>query len=146
MKTLKSTTVLAMIGLLLMATQSYAQRGNRANRANRMNNCYQDIPNLTEKQSQQIQEMRTAHFNQMAELRNERRSTANWDQKDAVRERMLQKQQEHRNEIRSLLTDDQKTWFDSNYQKYRNNRSGRGNGSRGNGNCGGRKGGGNRNW
>lgn len=140
MKTLKSIAIIAIAGLMLMATQSYAQRGNRGNRMNRAATCYQDIPNLTENQSQQIQELRTTHLNTMAELRQERRSTTDWDQKSAVREQMLQKQESHKNQVRALLNDEQKSWFDANYQKYQNNRAGRGNGncgSRGRGNRGG---------
>lgn len=145
MKTLKSITWVAFIGIMLMATQSFAQRGNRTNRAN---NCCQNIPGLTEEQNQQIQELRTAHLNEMAELRQERRSTADWDQKDEVRDQMLQKQEEHKNEVRALLNDDQKAYFDANYQKWGNrdgNRKGnRGKGAGGKGNRGGKMGGGNR--
>mgnify|MGYP001025394182 FL=1 len=144
MKTLRSIAIIAVTGLMLMATQSYAQRGNRGNRMNRAGTCYQNIPNLTEQQSQQIQELRTAHLNTMTELRQERRSTTDWDQKEVIREKMLQKQQSHKNQVRALLNDEQKSWFDANYQRYQNNRAGRGNGTRGSGGRGTR--GGNRSW
>lgn len=144
MKTLRSIAIIAVTGLMLMATQSYAQRGNRGNRMNRAGTCYQNIPNLTEQQSQQIQELRTAHLNTMTELRQERRSTTDWDQKSAIRDQMLQKQQSHKNQVRALLNDEQKSWFDANYQRYQNNRTGRGKGTRGSGGRGTR--GGNRSW
>jgi len=144
MKTFRSIAIIALTGLMLMATQSHAQRGNRGNRMNRNNTCYQNIPNLTEQQSQQIQEWRTAHLNKMAELRQERRSTSDPDQKSAIRDQMLQKQESHKNQVRALLNDEQKSWFDANYQKYQQNRSGRGNGNRGSRGRGNR--GGNRSW
>jgi len=144
MKTLKSITIIAITGLMLMATQSYAQRGNRGNRMNRANTCYQNIPDLSEQQSQEIQELRSTHLNTMAELRQERRSTTDRDQKSAIREKMLQKQESHKNQVRALLNEEQKSWFDTNYQKYQNNRAGRGNGNRGSGGRGNR--GGNRNF
>jgi hypothetical protein len=57
---------------------------------------------------------------------------------------MLQNQASHKNQVRALLNDDQKSWFDANYQKYQNNRAGRGNGSRGARGDGNRRG--NRGW
>ena len=51
MKTKKSIVLMALIGFMLIAGQSFAQRSNRINRPY---NRYQNIPNLTEDQKQQI--------------------------------------------------------------------------------------------
>jgi len=97
MKTKKSIVLMALIGFMLIAGQSFAQRSNRINRPY---NRYQNIPNLTEDQKQQIIEMRNAHMDKIAELRKERRSTAARAEKNEIRGKMLQKQQEHKNQIR----------------------------------------------
>ena len=150
MKKVQIIPVFVFIALMLTAGSSYAQRGKRANRSSRNLDCYRNIPNLTEKQNQQIQTYRAAHLKQVAQLREERRSAADWDKKSAIRRQMLAKQQAHRDEIRALLTEEQKTYFDKNYRRYSNasfRGKGRGgSGRRGNANSTNAKGGGNRRW
>lgn len=152
MKTYKSIALAALVGLMLIAGQSFAQRSSRSNR---VYTRYQNIPNLTEDQKQQINEMRSAHLKEIAELRSERRSTATRADKKEIRNSMLQKQETHKNQIRALLNEDQKTYFDKNQNRSNRQANGkgtRGKGSRGSGNSGGgskgggNKGGGNRSW
>jgi len=131
MKTQKSIVLIALTGIMLIAGQSFAQRGNRGTRPY---DCYQNIPNLNEEQKQQITELRNAHLEEIAELRSERRSTAARAEKNEIRGKMLQQQQEHKNEIRALLNEDQKAYFDRNYKsRSQALRSGNGKG-KGNGN------------
>lgn len=149
MKNLQSIAGLALITLLLTAGSSYAQRGNRTNRNNQPLDCYQNIPNLREEQNREIQELRADYLKEMSQYRDQRRSTVDTDKKDNIRRQMLQKQQAHRDAVRSILTDEQKTYFDRNYRQ--NNRSSppnkgaRGAGMRGSDNNGKARGGGNGN-
>ena len=152
MKTYKSIALAALVGLMLIAGQSFAQRSSRSNR---VYTRYQNIPNLTEDQKQQINEMRSAHLKEIAELRSERRSTAIRADKKEIRNSMLQKQETHKNQIRALLNEEQKTYFDKNQNRSNRQANGKGTrskGSRGSGNSGGgskggrNKGGGNRSW
>ena len=144
MKTSKQLFLAALMGLMLLATQSFSQRGTRSN------DCYQNIPNMTEKQQEQIEKLRTEHLNEMAQLRQDRRATFNLEKKDEIREKMLQNTDTHKNEVRALLNTEQRAYFDTNYQNGFN-RSGRGKGNRGNrgrGNSsyGSQNGSGNRGW
>jgi hypothetical protein len=127
MNALKKTILTVLLGTILMATQSFSQRGNRSYYNN--NDC-QNIPNLTEEQQKEIQELRTGHLKEMQQLRAKRRSTYNMDEKNQIRNQMLEKQSNHRKDIRSLLSEEQKTFFDANCQNrsgknMQSNRSGR---------------------
>jgi hypothetical protein len=76
----------------------------------------------------------------MAELRQERRGTTNFDEKDEIRETMLKERETHREEIRALLTEEQQAYFDKHYRNMRNynarnsncgnNKAGKGRGQR----------------
>jgi len=150
MKKLQSITGIALIALMLIAGSSYAQRGNRANRSNRSLDRYRNIPNLTEQQNQQIQQLRSAHLKEVDQLRQERRSTTDRGKKNEIRQQMLQKQQGHREKIRALLSEEQKTYFDKNYRQ-NSNSSPRGKARgrstmRDSGGCRKARGGSNRSW
>ena len=113
--------------LITVTTQSFGQRGRN------VNNCCQNIPNLTEEQENQIDELRSDHMEKMSELRQERRATADIDKKRKIRETMLDERETHRTEIHSLLTEEQQAYFD------KNNRSMRSYNARNNNNCGNKK-------
>lgn len=109
------TMMLVLSGMLILGlSQADAQRGKSAY------NCYQNIPNLTEKQQDQIDELRREHFNEMDDLRAERRATRNYDDKSDIREEMLKMREEHREDIRALLNKEQKEYFDNNTRQFRN--------------------------
>lgn len=110
----KAVNVVFILILITFATQSFGQRGTNTN------NCCQNIPNLTEKQENQIAELRSGHMEKMAELRQERRVTANFDEKEKIRETMLEQRESHRKEIRALLTEEQLAYFDKNYRNMKN--------------------------
>ena len=55
----------------------------------------------------------------MAEFRQQRRATTDYDEKADIRQDMLEEREEHRKEVKSLLTNEQKAYFD---RKYKNNR------------------------
>ena len=111
----RTKNLILVLILLTGATQSYAQRGRN------MNNCCQNIPNLTETQKTQIEELQSEHFEKIAEIRQERRATTFNSKKAGIREKMLKERQEHREEIGKLLTEDQKAYYDKNYRNMRNN-------------------------
>lgn len=97
--------------------------------------CY-DIPELTDEQESKIEKLRTAHMAKRTEFRNQMRekiaqlnsltSGDNVDMKQAekvsdniasLRGKMLKERINHRNDIRSLLTDEQKVYFDNHKHK-----------------------------
>jgi acyl-CoA reductase-like NAD-dependent aldehyde dehydrogenase len=130
----KAVNLAFLLMLITLTTQSFGQRGRK------MNNCCQNIPNLTEEQQDQIDELRSSHLEKMAELRQERRGTTNFDEKDEIREKMLKERETHREEIRALLTEEQQAYFDKHYRNMRNynarnsncgnNKAGKGRGQR----------------
>jgi hypothetical protein len=110
----KAVNLAFLLMLIALTTQSFGQRGRN------MNNCCQNIPNLTEKQQDQIAELRSGHLEKIVELRQERRGTANFNEKNEIREIMLKEREAHRKEIRALLTEKQQAYFDKNYRNMRN--------------------------
>jgi len=120
--------VILVFVILFGALNVNAQRGRN------ISSCCQNIPNLTEEQEAQIRSLEAEHQEKMAEFRQERRATTNYDKKSDIRQEMLKEREDHRKEVRSLLTADQKTYFDKNYQNNRRYNS------RGNDNCNNRRG------
>lgn len=90
-----------------------------------------NIPNLTEEQSEQISELRTAHLSEMQSFRDqidvnraEHRAlmrgggtldeiNSNIDERANVRSLMEKKRAAHLQSIRNLLTEEQRVWFDA---------------------------------
>ncbi|AHW61652.1 LTXXQ motif family protein [Draconibacterium orientale] len=151
MKTSKLFNVAwVLFALVLTTTTVFAQRGRRANPVQNNQNlpCLTQISNLTEEQETSIQELEASHQKTMAELRTERRSTINAVEKSEIRTEMLKKVEAHRNDMKSLLTEEQQIQYDQlqasmgygrNQNVGRGNRNfsakrgGRGNFARGNG-------------
>ena len=117
---------------LLMATgvDSIAQRGRGMPRMGGMQQVCVNIPGLTEEQSSQIMELRTAHLAEMqsyrdqidinrAQYRSLLRSQdmsaieANIDERTSIRNQMARKQAQQHQAIRGLLTEEQRVWFDA---------------------------------
>ena len=146
-----SLSVLLMFG---MAMETMAQRGQRGNRGGGERNpqmVCQNIPDLTEEQQSQIQSLRTTqlqrsveHKAAMGELRAKKRSlmiaeNANMNEVDGVIDQMSVLRSEHqkaaaahRQSVRSVLTAEQRVYFDSRAgqrgQRVQGNRQGRGQG------------------
>ncbi len=136
MKNTKIKTNLVLVAALLLSINLgvMAQQGNgRGNGSGfqNWNNC-ENIPDLTEDQQSQIKTLRTAHWKDMQNFRNElgekraRMQTlrtadkVNMDEINDLIEEMgtirTNKQKNsvaHHMDVRKLLTDDQKVYFDS---------------------------------
>ena len=128
MNTLKSITIIAFLGWMLAASGTYAQRPNnraRAERAEKIKEFYKNIPNLTEDQEKKVKEMRKNHFKEMGKLREEWRASRSETGKKEIRDMMGQKMRNHRNDIRGLLTKEQKKYFDKNFPGRQNRPAGR---------------------
>lgn len=113
MKTEKFAFIL--IAIMLGTTTLFAQGWRNDNRplrnsdpGTRMN----ILLDLTEDQQAKIEELRTSHFEAMAELRTKMRSTFDPIEKNEIRGEMLKKVKAHRNEVQSLLSEDQQKKFD----------------------------------
>ena len=140
MKTQKFLTVFAITALLfsLSINELYAQRGMRAERPTErpqrtqmMEHCA-SIPDLTEAQTEAIKGLRTEklkaateHRNKMAELRARKRTLMTSDSPDMtevdkiidemseLRKAHLKGNARHMQSVRSLLTEDQRVYFDA---------------------------------
>lgn len=127
----------AILVLALTTGTLSAQQGLGRNAAlNGQNSvCLDRISGLTAKQSDKIRELDNKHQEEMAQLREERRSATDFNKKDEIRNEMLKKVENHRSEVRSLLNERQQEEFDS-LPRFGNRNAPRGNGfARGNSNC-----------
>lgn len=98
--------------LALTTTTLFAQgRGNNRNAAGNLS-CVQHITGLSETQQAQITGLNRQHQQEMAALRDQRRSTTDAAQKAQVRTEMDQQQQTHRESVRKLLNASQQAQFD----------------------------------
>ncbi len=129
---IKTTLTLAIILLMATATDTFAQRGRGFDRVGGLEQVCPNIPNLTEEQQQQITELRTGHLKEMqsmrdkidvnrvqwrALMRGDRADmdaiNANIDERTELRNQMEKMQATHHQAIRSVLTEEQRVWFDS---------------------------------
>lgn len=102
--------VMIVLSVMLMATTStFAQRGNRAT----TNSCCMDIPGLTEQQKTQITALEQQHQKDMQAMRDARRKSGSYADRDAYQAAIDKKVSDHRNSVRNLLNTDQKTFFDN---------------------------------
>jgi len=140
MKTIKfKHSVLALLVLALLVGGAYAQPGAKGikditQRGPTMEH-FPKIPDLTEKQQEEMKKLQTDHMKEMLPLKNQIRekeahlltiSTGdNVDMKKvnsaieeigALKIQMEKKRAAHRQEIRNLLTDEQRVIFDSHPQ------------------------------
>ncbi len=111
------------LGTMTISAQGYG-RGNRAFAQNNRNvTCVNYLSGLSDKQAEKITALETKHQEEMSVLRQKRRSTANWDEKNQVRDEMLENVASHREGVRNLLNKDQQKEYDqllSQGKKYRN--------------------------
>lgn len=150
---MKKVTFLVSLMLLVGITMVNAQRGQRFNDENirvYKNQCA--IPNLTEEQEAKIETLKTAHWNSIKEhhadlsiLRAELRKMQISDNPDRsaieakieamgeIRTDMHKERNQHRLDVRELLTDEQKSWFDRRGHRFGREGYGRRHGRRGQG-------------
>lgn len=132
---MKTAGLLIAAFMLLATTSVNAQRGRGYAPQGRnfdQNNFCQMIPDLTEDQESKIKDLRIDHLSEMNDFRNqinELRAKKHTlmtsdnsdlneinsviDQMTAVQNKMMKNRAKHRQEVRGLLTDDQKVLFDS---------------------------------
>jgi len=124
---ISSATALAQRGQGMMGKRMPGERMNRVQR-----HCTQMIPDLTEQQKSQIQELRVDQMKQMTSFRNQlmekRARLRTLETQDApdmnainsaieemgsIRINMQKARAEHRQEVREILTEEQKAFYDA---------------------------------
>lgn len=134
MKKFSFYSVFLLVITLLVATgaDALAQRGRGMDRRGGMGQIHSNIPDLTEDQSEQITTLRTAHLKEMQTFRDQiainrieyrammREDNANMadinaniEARSEIRTGMEKAQAAHLQEVRALLTEEQRVWFDS---------------------------------
>lgn len=134
MKTINLKAIAAMVIVLLVAgaMDVSGQRGRGFDRGWGMEQVCPNIPGLTEDQISQITGLRTSHLKEMqtyrdqidinrvqyrALMRGDRADlaaiNANIDERNSIRTRMEKKQAAHHQDIRNVLTEEQRVWFDA---------------------------------
>jgi len=132
------TRNLTIIAVLLFITGSVFAQGNQGKRGNfdgqkkrNQTERFMNIPDLTDAQKTQIKDMRTANMKEMLPLRNElqekqahKRTISTGDnvkmseinktidEIGAIKTNMAKKRATHRQNIRKILTDNQRVFFD----------------------------------
>ncbi len=145
MKTVKFKTlaILLVVGLLSINTSIFAQKGKNMQMGNNKAMC--NIPNLTQEQQTKIETLKTAHMQEIINYRTqlaEKRARRNTlmtakdvdlkavnkvvDEMGSIKTQMQKSGAKHHNEVRTLLTDEQKVFFDNHYIQKRKNRMGQG--------------------
>jgi Spy/CpxP family protein refolding chaperone len=118
--------------LIASSLDAVAQRGRGMGRMGGMQQVCPNIPNLSDEQSSAIMQLRTQHISEMqtyrdqidvnrAQYRGLMRSApadmsainSNIDEHGRIRSQMAKKQAEHHLAVRSLLTEEQRIWFDA---------------------------------
>ncbi len=150
---LKKVTLLIAIAIMIIGTSAYAQRGRNFNDNERgfgRQEFCQRIPDLTEDQQTKIEALRTGHLKEMTAYRNQMNefrakkhtlmTSDNGDMKEinsvidqmtGVHNKMMKASAKHRQDVRNLLTDDQKVYFDARPMYRRGNGKGMGRAGRG---------------
>jgi Spy/CpxP family protein refolding chaperone len=153
MKTMKKIAVFTMAIMLMSGTSLFAQNGRNYSKQGNVNYRNQDqvcnrIPDLTEDQQVKIEALRVNHLKERTALRNQTNelrakkqtlmTSDNADMKEInsvidqmteLQNKKLKESAQHRQNVRNLLTDDQKVYFDS--RPGRGHRNGMRSGNRG---------------
>ena len=127
--------------LFSVNTDVFAQRGCEKGKANRGDNSCKNIPDLTDEQETKIKKLRTAHMKEMQNYDNKiaekharlqtLRTAEKVDMKlvnktvdeiGAIRTNKQKNKEQHNQKVRSLLTADQKIYFDNSKSNSRNGR------------------------
>lgn len=115
--TMKTLRYLFFVSVLLIGSsplyaQGWQRGGRAAGQAYGPGVCVNYLSGLTETQKTKILELEKSHQETMTGLREKRRSTFDFSEKDKVREEMLQNVEAHRTKVRSLLNEEQKKQYD----------------------------------
>lgn len=134
MKTVKFKTLALLIVAVLISinTSIFAQNGKNMQMWNNKTIC--NIPNLTQEQQTKIEKLKTAHMQEMLNFRTqlaEKKAHENTlmtaktvdikavdkviDEMSSIKTKMQKSNVKHHNDIRNLLTDEQKVFFDNHY-------------------------------
>ena len=137
MKTSKLNVLSILIAVILVSFNYNAVAQNKGkgqgqgwNQQNKQMHC--NIPNLTEDQQKKMMEMRVSNMHDMLQFKNtmaEKKAHLNTlrtadkvdmnainkliDEMGALKTKMMKKKEAHRQEVRKMLTDDQRVFFDS---------------------------------
>lgn len=147
MKRMTRITAIVLTGLLMIATSAtFAQMGQKrgmkqgmgmGNHPGMYQNCQRMIPDLTDEQENNIQELRTAHMSKMTDFRNqlnEKRARLRTlqtadnpnmsninkviEEMGEIRIEMHKERASHLKGVRSELTEEQKVYFDNQMMKH----------------------------
>jgi len=101
--------------LALGTTTVFAQGWRNGNRAfnNQKAVGLNWIQDLTKDQKAEIDKLREKHFDEMAELRNQRSTITDPIEKIEIRSEMLKKVAAHRNKVKSVLTPEQQGQYEA---------------------------------
>ena len=101
-----------MFFVLILSTYSVVGQNRRMDNNATPNNSERNIVNrisgLSTTQKEQIQQLENGYHLVMGELRTQIQKTTDLNEKNALREEMMQMTQSHQNNIKRLLTKDQK--------------------------------------
>jgi Spy/CpxP family protein refolding chaperone len=149
MKAQKISITVMAVALLLLSTNLFAQRGAGNNREDRprgnQQEICQNIPDLTTEQETKIEALRVDHLkktndyrNQLNELRAKKQTLMTSektdlnaingviDQMTGLQNKMMKEKAKMHQDVRSLLTDAQKVYFDSRPMRGHGNKHDRG--------------------
>ncbi len=132
------TRNLTILAVLLFVSGSIFAQGQNSKQGNK-GDRFMNIPDLTETQKTKLTEMRAANMKEMLPLKNELQekkahlntiSTGDnvnmndvnktLDEMGAIKTNMAKKRAAHRQEVRKILTDDQRVFFDMRAGQKRN--------------------------
>jgi len=125
----KSTAIVMIV--MLVSSTAFAQGGAKHKKGKKGNSHFMKIPDLTDVQQEKMKKLHTSLAKEMLPLKNQlgekeaRMKTVSTgdnvkmnevyaviDEISAIKTNMAKKKAAHRQEIREILTDDQKVWFD----------------------------------
>ncbi len=129
----KGTMLVAIVLFAIANTNLFAQQAKNKSDQNLRSSYCRMIPDLTEDQQAKIETLRIAHLKEVNEYRNQKNelrakkqtlmTSDNSDIKDVnsvidqmtgIQNKMMKLTAKHRKEVRSILTDEQKVYYDSN--------------------------------
>ncbi len=132
---LSKTTFVLFAFIFLSATAFSFNQGRGNNSANQRNYnnmvCLDQLSGLTDDQVSEITTLNEEHQKEILDLRTKRRSTIDLAEKDAIRAEMDELVKNHRDEVKALLTDEQKEAYDNLYLNNANGNSRYANNGRG---------------
>ncbi len=128
---MKNKNLVIAVLFIFLSAGIFAQKGNMMPQNKKAQGMFMNIPDLTDAQQTQLKEIRTAHMKEMLPLKNELKERnahlqtlqtadkpnmneiyAEIDKIGAIKTNMAKKHADFRQEVRKILTDDQRVYFD----------------------------------